>query len=147
MTDAPGVFPDTIRMRYKRSTAPSMRAFLTALRDDAEIIGGRCDACGFVQVPPKDHCPDCGADVDTFEPVADEGTLVSWTTVHEAPPKGPYEPPFTVGIVELDGTDAGLLHAVTGDPEDLEAGARVRAVIKEDRDGLISDIESFEVIG
>lgn len=142
----PGVFEDKVRMRYKRSTAPSMRAFLTRLKNEGELVGSTCEACGFVQVPAKDHCPDCGADVDTFEPVASEGTLVSWTTVHDAPPKGPFEPPYNVGIVQLDGTDSGFVHAVTSDPGELETGARVQAVIKEDREGSILDIEGFEVI-
>lgn len=143
----PEVFEDAIRMRYTRSTAPSMREFLTALKNDGELVGGVCETCDFVQVPPKDHCPSCGADVDTFEPVSDEGTLVSWTRVHDEPPKGPFEPPFTLGVIELDGADAGFVHAVRGDPDELDEGTRVRAVLKDEREGNIADIEGFEVIG
>lgn len=147
MSSGPTVFEDQVRMRYKRSTAPAMRTFLTELKSQGQLVGGVCDECDFVQVPPKDHCPSCGADVDTFEPVSDEGTLVTWTTVNDDPPKGPYEAPYTVGVVELDGTDSGFLHAIQGSQEDLDEGARVRAVLREDREGNIADIEGFEVIG
>lgn len=141
------VFEDDIRMRYTRSTAPSMRRFLTALKNDGELVAGVCGNCEFVQVPPKDYCPECGADVDTFEPVEQEGTLVSWTRVEEEPPQGPFEAPYNLGIVELDGTDSGFIHAVQAEEDELETGARVRAVLRDEREGNITDIEGFEVIG
>lgn len=134
MTDF-DVFEERIEIDYYRSTAPSVRAFLTSLRDDAEIVGSTCDGCGHVEVPPRDACPACGADVDTFEPVSSEGELISWTDDGED----------AFGVVRLDGTDAGFVHALLDD--DAEVGARVQAVFADDREGHLTDIEGFEVIG
>lgn len=130
------IFEERISIKYYRSTAPSMRAFLTRLRDDAEIVASTCGECGHVEVPPRDACPDCGAAVSDFEPVTGEGEIVSWTRDADGE---------AFGVVRLDGTDSGFLHRILDD--DVETGNRVRAVFADDPEGRVTDIEGFEVIG
>jgi uncharacterized OB-fold protein len=144
------VFEGAVTVPYERSTSPSSEAFLTALRDDGEILGGTCTGCGWVDVPPQDHCPDCGADVSDFEPVGTRGTLLAATTVREEGPNQPRDPPYHVGTVRLEGADAALFHVVEGSGDGPpEAGATVEARFRpeDDREGTLRDIACFEVVG
>lgn len=147
MTDL-DVFEGAITVPYERSTSPSSEAFLAALRDEATILGGVCGDCGYVDVPPQDHCPDCGADVTDFEPVGDEGELLSWTTVREEAPNQPRDPPYKVGTIRLEGADAALFHVVEGSDDLTRPGARVEARFRDegDRQGSLTDLVCFEVV-
>lgn len=147
MSEGLTIFHEDLEIRYDRSTAPSMRRFLTTLRDDGEIVASAC-GCGHSHVPPRDVCPACGEKVDTFEALDPVGHLVTWTTDGEAPEDAPFEGAVTYGVVRLEGAQGGLLHAVDANGAQLEPGARVEARLRpeEEREGSITDIECFEVV-
>ena len=47
-------------------------------------------------------------------------------------------------LIRLDGADSAMLHAVAaGDESAMQSGMRVRARWREERAGLITDIECF----
>ncbi|MFW9896902.1 MAG: DNA-binding protein, partial [Candidatus Thorarchaeota archaeon] len=59
----------------------------------------------------------------------------------------PLEPPFSYGIINLDGADTGFVHIIKeSDPEKLNIGMRVKAVFKAKPRKRILDIEYFEAI-
>jgi uncharacterized OB-fold protein len=146
------IFDEHLDITYDRSTAPSMRRFLTTLRDDGDVVASDCD-CGHTHVPPRDVCPSCGANVDEFTALDPVGHLLTWTS-SPAPEDAPFEGEVTYGVVRLEDAEGGLLHVVDvpgeGSPEasELEPGARVEARLRdeEDREGSILDIECFEVV-
>jgi uncharacterized OB-fold protein len=134
-----------MELPYRRSVGPVVGAFLTGLRD-RKIVASRT-AGGRVLCPPLEYDPDTGESVDEIVDVADSGTVQSWSWVTEPMRKHPLDRPFAWALVQLDGADTALLHAVDAPSSDaMSTGMRVRARWKDDRVGHISDIECFEPI-
>jgi uncharacterized OB-fold protein len=80
--------------------------------DAPRLIGGRCNACGYVFFPPQSYgCESCGAPPDKLERIElpGRGRLHSFATVHLYQGKG-IEAPFTVGVIVLD--DGPALRAI-----------------------------------
>ena len=121
---------------------------LTALRDKKKILGMRCPACNRVYVPARSTCQDCFEPISEWVEVSNQGTLQTYTVVHEKNPCQPMEPPVVYGIVQLDGADNGFVHMLGGLAiEDLHIGMRVQAVFKKERTGSILDIRYFKPLG
>ena len=85
--------------------------------------------------------------------IGPKGTLVAYTyvktIVSAAPPivELGFDPPYGVGLIQLDGADSGIMHFVRGiEVEELRPGLRVEAVFREKREGYITDIAYFKVI-
>jgi uncharacterized OB-fold protein len=81
------------------------------VRDDAgasRLIGGRCRQCGTQSFPRAAVCTHCLS--EEIEPVqlAEQGTLYSYTVVHQAP-KG-WVVPYALGYVDLPGDIRVLAH-------------------------------------
>lgn len=85
-----------------------------------------CSECRADLHLPRENCPRCGAFSREWRTVATTGTLHSWTVVeHQVHPAFPV--PYTVVLVEVDGTDAvRLVSRIEGRPE-LEIGQRMEA--------------------
>jgi uncharacterized OB-fold protein len=122
-------------------------AFFTALRDRGVILGSRCEECAFTYVPARLFCERCFGELNADMEVGPGGELRSFTIAFIDVDERPLETPVTYGLVRLDGADAVLLHRVVdqGD-EPLEIGARVEAVLEEQRSGSILDIRGFRVL-
>ena len=56
------------------------------------------------------------------------------------------EEPWYVGIVKLEGSDGGLFHRLVADEGVIAIGARVEAVLADERTGSILDIEHFRTV-
>ena len=118
--------------------------FFAELRDNKKIYGIECRKCKRVYVPPRNSCKECFDKLVDWVEVGDEGTLITFTTVYAPVANQPKDPPFTLGIIQLDGADTGLVHLVEGrDPGRLQPGMRLRAVFREIREGNIRDIVHF----
>jgi len=133
----------TLEFPYKRSLGPVVGAFLTGLRD-RQILGIRTES-GRVLVPPLEYDPDTGeANVD-WVPVADAGVVRGFTWVDKPGPKQPLAKPFAWALVQLDGADTPMLHALDcGSRERAQIGMRVRVRWADDTRGHITDIACFE---
>jgi uncharacterized OB-fold protein len=135
-----------MELPYRRSLGPVVSAFLTGLRD-GRVVGSRT-ASGRVLVPPLEYDPDTGDAVDEIVDVADVGTVRQWTWVPEPLRKHPLDRPFAWALIQLDGADTSLVHAIdAGSPEQVSTGMRVQARWKGERQGHITDIECFEPEG
>jgi len=132
-----------ITIPYKWTTGPTIGRFLAELRDNARIVGARCPVCKKVFVPPTDVCGQCFKPLDDWVELTGEGRLVAVSVVQIQLPWSPLPPPYTLGLVRLDGADTDLIHLAD---EGLKAGDRVRAKFKEERSGTILDIEMFAAI-
>lgn len=100
-------------------------------REDAQLIGARCGACGATTWPKQDRCPRCSGPDMTELLLPRHGTLVAWTTQGFLP-KQPYAggetaetfTPFGVGLVQL-GDDVRVEARLTeSDPDKLASAWR-----------------------
>ena len=128
---------------YKRSVGPIVGAFLTGLRD-RQVLGIRTQA-GRVLVPPLEFDPETGEDNVEWTRVGEAGVVRGFSWVEEPLPKHPMDRPFAWALVQLDGADTSLLHALdAGSRSEVEAGMRVRIRWAAETQGHMSDIACFE---
>ncbi len=128
---------------YTRSVGPTIGRFLTGLRE-GRIVGVR-GSDGRVLVPPPEYDPGTSEPLSDFVDVSDVGTVRSWSWVRDPLPGQPFDRPFAWALIELDGADTGLLHAVdVASADDIHTGMRVRVRWAAERSGTIHDIACFE---
>ncbi|MFI7616501.1 Zn-ribbon domain-containing OB-fold protein [Nonomuraea terrae] len=128
---------------YTRTTGPVIGRFLSELR--ARRIVGVRTAEGRVLVPPLEYDPATGEAVTgEYVEVGPAGTVTTCAWVDEPLDAHPLDRPFAWALIELDGADTALLHAVDADnPKAVAAGTRVWPVWKDRPTGHITDISHF----
>lgn len=135
--------PYVLQFTYSRTTGPVIGRFLTGLRD-GRIEGVRTKA-GKVLVPPVEYDPDSGEATTDFVEVGQAGVVKSWTWIAEPRDLHPLKKPFAFALIQLDGADTAMVHAVdAGSESAMRTGMRVRARWAEQRVGFITDIACFE---
>lgn len=128
---------------YRRSVGPVLGRFFTELRE-RRIVGTRA-ADGRVLVPPAEYDPRSGDALSEFVDVGPGGVVTTWAWVTRPSQKHPLDRPFAWALIQLDGADTGLLHAVdAGDEGRMQTGMRVRPRWRSETRGEIRDIECFE---
>ena len=134
--------PYVVEHTFRRSLGPVMSRFLTGLRD-RRIEGIRtCD--GRVMVPPKEYDPETGEDLHELVEVGESGVVKSWSWVSRPSDKHPVSRPFAWALVQLDGADTAMLHAVDAGSEDaMSTGMRVKVQWADETTGCIQDIACF----
>lgn len=137
-----------ISVPYTWSVGEVGSRFLTALRDQCQILGNRCKNCNTVYVPPRKNCGKCFLDIDSdsWVVVKDEGIVTAYSVVRYDHPVHPFKAPFAYAMIALDGADVGFMHIIKDNIEKIKNGARVKARFKERRNGNIMDIDSFTVL-
>jgi uncharacterized OB-fold protein len=137
----------TLEYTYKRSVGPVLGRFFTGLRD-GRIEGVKTQA-GRVLCPPMEHDPETGeATTNDWVEVGPGGTVTTWAWIAEPRDAHPLDRPFAFALVQLDGADTGLLHAVdAGEEGRMRTGMRVRARFAAERAGRIEDVACFEPEG
>ena len=136
----------TLEFPYRRSVGPVVGAFLTGLRDQ-RIVGVRAPD-GRVIVPPLEYDPDTGDELDELVDVEPTGTVRHWSWVEEPLRKHPLDRPFAWALVQLDGADTTMLHALdAGSIDRVSTGMRVRVRWNDERRGHVTDIACFEPEG
>ena len=144
MADDPKVLtaPFSLEFTYTRSVGPVLGAFFDAL-GQRRILGVRAKD-GRVIVPPQEYDPVTGDELDELVALADTGTVVTWSWTNDPRPGQPVGRPFAWALVQLDGADTAMLHAVdAGDESKMATGMRVQARWRDNPTGDIYDIESF----
>jgi uncharacterized OB-fold protein len=129
----------TLEYPYTRTTGPVIGPFLTGLRD-GRILGNRCGER--VLCPPLEYDPETSELLEPeFVEVGPGGTVRSWTWVAHPTPKHPFDHPFAFALIQLDGADTPIVHAVdAGSMEAMATGMRVAAQYRGERDGAITDV-------
>jgi uncharacterized OB-fold protein len=141
----------SIWMPYTWSTGPGIGTFLTGLRE-GEIVAAVCPDCGDRILPARSFCKACQTEIEEYEPVGETGTLETVTVVHDDRETAPFEPPYALGTIALEGADTAMLHVIDGDEATLaalEPGTTVEAVWRpaDEREGSILDIAHFQPEG
>ncbi len=138
--------PLTIEYGFMRTTGPVIGAFLTGLRE--RRVFGIKGADGSVVCPPVEYDPTSGAPLTELVEVGTEGTITSWSWVAAPRPEQALDEPYALALIQLDGADTSMLHAVAAPgPDAVSTGARVRIRWAVQTEGLITDIAAFELIG
>ncbi|MEX0875128.1 MAG: OB-fold domain-containing protein [Actinomycetota bacterium] len=139
----PLIAKHVLEFAYTRSLGPTLTTFFTGLRDK-KVFGSKT-AGGRVIVPPTPHDPETGEVVSELVEVSDAGVVTTWAWVSNPRPKHPLDKPFAWALVQLDGADTAMLHAVdAGKESKMATGMRVRARWADETVGYMTDIECFE---
>lgn len=93
----------------------SLPAYTRAFDSKVRWQAGKCTKCGTLALPPRHYCLGCGAD-DSWEytPLPFSGTVYTTTTVHVPVPA--LTTPYTMAVVQCDGSDVRCLMPVTDVP-------------------------------
>jgi len=97
------------------------------------LIGTRCGSCSKVYFPKRSICPECRrASVGKMEPykLKDEGTVFSFSIIHEAPAENSDLRPYAVAMIRTE--DGILIAAQLTDMniDEVEIGMPVHAVLR-----------------
>lgn len=97
------------------------------------IVGSRCPHCNTVFFPPKEICKKCRrVSIDQMIPtkLSGRGTIITHTTVHEAPPAFEKQVPYHLAIIELHEGPHVLGQIVDCTSRDLAIGKKVHSVFR-----------------
>lgn len=131
-----------LEFTYTRTYGPVMSKFFTELKD-GKILGIK-GSKGQVICPPLEYDPQTAAELSEFVPVADTGVVKTWCWVQDPLQKHPLQKPFAWALVQLDGADTPMLHAVdAGSEATMKTGMKVKVRWAEQRVGKINDIACF----
>jgi uncharacterized OB-fold protein len=134
--------PMVIEYPFKRTTGPVIGAFLTGLRE--QVLVGIKGSQGQVIVPPTEYDPVTAEELTEIVEVGPGGTVTTWAWVFEPHERHPLDRPFAWALVQPDGADTAMLHAVdAGSVDAMETGMRVVPRWRDEREGHINDIECF----
>ncbi len=139
--------PHSMQFDYTRSTGPVIGAFLTGLRD-RKVLGAPTSD-GRVVVPPPEYDGVTAAAIDAASLVelGQEGTVTSWSWNPVPRAGNPFDQPFAWALVQLDGADTSILHALDAPKEQIATGMRVKVRWSDETVGFIKDIACFEPVG
>ena len=112
-----------------------------------EVLEGVKTADGRVLCPPLEYDEEGEPTTGEFVQLRPSGTVKSWSWVPE-PRKGhPFDRPFAWALIQIDGTDNAMVHAVdAGKAKQMRTGMRVRLRWADEKNGTIRDIACFEPI-
>jgi hypothetical protein len=128
---------------YTRTTGPVIGRFFTELRD-RKLVGIKAKD-GSVICPPLEYDPQTADELTEFVDLADTGEVKTWCWVNEPLEKHPLDKPFAWALVQLDGADTPMLHAVdAGSEAAMSTGMRVKVRWADETVGRINDIACFE---
>ena len=109
------------------------------LGEDAEgpyLLGGFCEACGFVTLGVRDTCPECWARGKmSMVPIGRRGSVYTCTVVHQVP-QG-YDAPFAVGYIDVEKGVRVFAH-LAQKPASPKPGVKVKlttATLRRDKEG------------
>lgn len=128
---------------FTRTVGPVQSAFFTGLREGV-LVGVRMGD-GRVMCPPVEYDPQTSEPLTELVEVGDAGTVSTWAWVEAPRTSQPLDRPFAWALIQLDGADTGMLHAVdAGSADAMRTGMRVKVRWADEREGAITDITCFE---
>jgi len=111
----------------------TLPGFFAALSDE-RLLGGRCDGCDTVLIPPRPACYACGGREIAIEELSRTGEIVTYTEVRRPAPAFEADAPLTIAIVELE-SGARLTGRVAAAYDEVEIGAGVELTVRELSEG------------
>ncbi|MBX6387656.1 MAG: OB-fold domain-containing protein [Frankia sp.] len=137
----PKVVTTTVEFPYRRSLGPVVGRFVAELAR-GRIVGARSGER--VLAPPLEYDPDTGAATGELVEVGPGGTVRSWTWVGQPDTRHPLSRPFAFALIQLDGADTSMVHAVdAGSEAAMSTGMRVVARFRAEPGGRPDDLAFF----
>ncbi len=141
----PGAEYFPVKNRYTAGVAG--QRFFEELKEKGKIFGTKCETCNKTYIPARLYCERCFARLEDKDwvDVGTEGTLFSFTVVHETKSGEKKEKPSIIAAINISGSL--LIHRLGEcSEEDLQIGSRVKAKFKPQakRKGEIEDILFFK---
>ncbi len=120
--------------------------FFRAMKDEGKIMGSYCPKCDHTYVPATVFCERCLGELSEWVDVGLVGELHTFTVLFVDCDGNPLEEPELVGLITFG--DGGIIHRLEADPDELEIGMPMEAVLKPKakRKGSILDIEGFRAV-
>jgi uncharacterized OB-fold protein len=108
------------------------------------LIGNQCEVCKKVYFPPRESCPFCRRkSIGKMKDIkfSGNGTVVTYTIIHEAPEDFEGQSPYPMAIIQLDEGPKLTAQIVDCKPEDVKIGMRVKSTFRKiQEDGYIGAI-------
>ena len=114
---------------------PDTRFFWEGARA-GELRIQRCGECGALRHPPGPMCPRCHAVARDHITAGGRGTVYSYV-VHHHPPVPGRQPPFVVGLIELDEGVRMVGNVIGCPPAEVHIGMPVRVIFERIDDDLV----------
>ena len=132
---------------FNWSVGNYMEKFFDGLKG-GKFMGVKCPACGRVYLPPRMICESCFKKTEEWVELPDTGTLVSFTLASVKVDRDgelrDLQEPQLVGMVKHDGADTCLVARLEEmDPQGVEVGMKVKAVLKEDPKGALDILSHY----
>ncbi len=123
----------------------SLPTFAANLDERLRLIAGQCVSCGTLAYPQRPVCTGCGGDRFTDKPLSGEATLYTFTVVAGGGAPAEFDDQQTMtgdilcGVVELAEGPRLMVQIADADPERLEIGMPMRAVVRRlyDQEGIL----------
>lgn len=139
------VAPLVVSYPYSRTVGTQLSRFFTSLMDGR--LEGTRGSDGRVYFPPAEFDPISGERLSEWVDLPETGSVVSWTWQAEVEGGQPLDRPFAWALINLDGADVPILHAVdAGDEKSIRTGSRVKVRWAVERVGGIGDIACFDLV-
>jgi uncharacterized OB-fold protein len=130
---APTAWQDEMQVTNRYTYGVAGERFFRSIKEDAKILGTKCNKCERVYVPAALFCERCLDQLDEWVDVGTKGEIVTFTHLH----------------MNIKLGDGGIIHRLIS-PESLEIeiGMTAQAVFKPktERVGSILDILHFVII-
>lgn len=143
---APAAWQGNLPVTSRYTYGIAGEKFFRALKDDGKIMGSVCPQCGITYVPARAFCERCLSELAEWTDVGLTGELHTFTLLFVDYDGHPLAEPELVGFISFG--DGGIVHKLDAEPDELEIGMKMEAVLKpkSKRTGSILDIEHFKPV-
>jgi uncharacterized OB-fold protein len=102
---------------------------------DGEFLLQRCADCEEWIYYPREWCPECFGIELQWKEAAGEGTVLTYTVVHETPIAAYADrTPYVIAVVRLEEGPQMMANVVNCEPGDVDIGTHVRVTFESGRE-------------
>lgn len=97
------------------------------------LIGTRCGNCGVLDFPPRAICPRCGrksVGKMARQKLSGQGTVLSYTVIHDAPSAFDLLKPYVLAVIQLDEGARLTSQIIDVEPNEVKVGLPVEATFR-----------------
>lgn len=123
----------------------SLPMYAANVDERLRIIAGKCDGCGTLAYPQRPVCTKCGGDEFTDQKLSGEGTVYTYSVIAGGGAPAEFDDQQVMtgdiisGVVELKEGPRIMAQITDADPDKIEIGTKVRAVVRRlyDQEGIL----------
>ena len=123
----------------------SLPMYSANIDERLRLIAGKCTGCGTLAYPQRPVCIKCGGDAFEDKPLSGNGTLYTFSVVAGGGAPSEFDDEQTMtgdvlcGVVELKEGPRVMVRLADCEPDQLEIGMQVKAVVRRlyDQEGIL----------